>query len=94
MHFSFSCYQGQQCLNVMVENTLKLFSMAIIFGLACCLKFMSHRMKGQVSIPSSRSCEGRLNMLLKKLTVNVPQLALVAGDISLLVSLRMSLLLS
>ncbi|KAJ8451694.1 hypothetical protein Cgig2_018328 [Carnegiea gigantea] len=30
------------------------------------------------------SCDGRLNMLLKKLTFNVPQLALVAGDISLL----------
>ncbi|KAJ8451693.1 hypothetical protein Cgig2_018327 [Carnegiea gigantea] len=40
---------------------------------------------GQVSIPSSRSCDGRLNMLLKKLTFNVPQLALVAGDISLLI---------
>ncbi|KAJ8451692.1 hypothetical protein Cgig2_018326 [Carnegiea gigantea] len=37
-------------------------------------------MKGQVSIPSSRSCDGRLNMLLKKLTFNVPQLALVAGS--------------
>jgi len=30
---------------------------------------MSRRMKGQVSTPSSRSCDGRLNMLSEKLTV-------------------------
>jgi len=51
MHFKCSCYQGQQCLNVMVGR-LKFFSMAVIFGLACCLKFMSRIMKGQVSTTS------------------------------------------